>query len=184
MKVLELIDYLEQSIEMSSKNLVGKVSINKKETLKTLGEIRRLLPDELEEAKNIIRKKESILNEAKRDGEQVIENARRKAQDEYEKSEVLVSAKAAAQEIIENANIEAKQIKVDAAKYAKEVKFGVMNYTDKTLSNLQKNIDLIGEESLKSIQNEMEDMLVRIYKHISSTTIMVRDNMKDLGDGK
>lgn len=184
MKVLELIDYLEQSIEISSKNLVGKVSINKKETLKTLGEIRRLLPDELEEAKNIIKKKDAILSQAKRDAEEYVENARRKAREEYENSDILISAKAAAEDIIENANNEAKKTKVEAAKYAKDVKFGVMNYTDKTLSNLQKEIDLVGEENIKNIQKQMEDMLINIYKQISSTTSMVRENMKDLGEGK
>ncbi|MEG1255232.1 HrpE/YscL family type III secretion apparatus protein [Clostridium sp.] len=182
MKVLELLDYLQQTIDMSPKNLVGKVSINKKEVTKMLNEMRRLLPDEFEEAKNIMKRKDSILGEAKREEESIIESSRKRAQDEYDNCDILLEARKEAQEILDNANSEAKKIKAEATKQAKELKFGVMNYADSTLSNLQKDIDIIGEESLKTMQNEMEEMLVKMYKQISSTTAKVRDNIKELGD--
>ncbi len=95
---------------------------------------------------------------------------------------MLVAAKKEAEEILESANEEAKKIKGEANKQAKDLKFGVMNYADSTLSNLQKDIDIIGEESLKVIQNEMEEMLVKLYKEISSTTSKVRENIKELGN--
>ncbi|WP_346912778.1 ATP synthase F0 subunit B [Clostridium sp.] len=182
MKVLELLDYLQQTIDMSPKNLVGKVSINKKEVLKTLNEMRKLLPDEFEEAKNLMNRKEIILDEARREADHIIEESRKRAQQEYENCDVLVAAKKEAEEILENAKEEAKKIKGEANKQAKDLKFGVMNYADNTLSNLQKDIDIIGEESLKVIQNEMEEMLVKLYKEISSTTSKVRENIKELGN--
>ena len=181
MKILELLDYLQQTIDMSPKNLVGKVSVNKKEVLKTLNEMRRLLPDEFEESKNLMKRKESILEEARREAESIIEEGRKIAQQEYENCDVLLAARKEADEILENANEEAKRVKADANKQAKDLKFGVMNYADSTLSNLQKDIDIIGEESLKAIQNEMEEMLIRLYKEISSTTSKVRENIKELG---
>ncbi len=182
MKVLELLDYLQQTIDMSPKNLVGKVSINKKEVAKTLNEMRRLLPDEFEEANNILKRKEAILGDAKREAENILENSRKRAQEEYENCDVLVSARREAEEVLENANSEAKKIKAEASKQAKELKFGVINYADNTLSNLQKDIDIIGEESLKIMQNEMEEMLIKMYKQISSTTAQVRENIKELGN--
>jgi len=181
-KVLELLDYLQQTIDMSPKNLVGKVSINKKEVLRTLNEMRKLLPDEFEEAKNLMNRKEIILDEARSEAEHIIEDSRKRAQQEYENCDVLVTAKKEAEEILESANEEAKKIKGEANKQAKDLKFGVMNYADSTLSNLQKDIDIIGEESLKVIQNEMEEMLVKLYKEISSTTSKVRENIKELGN--
>ncbi|HAR86668.1 MULTISPECIES: ATP synthase F0 subunit B [Clostridium] len=182
MKVLELLDYLQQTIDMSPKNLVGKVSINKKEVLRTLNEMRKLLPDEFEEAKNLMNRKEIILDEARSEAERIIQDSRKRAQQEYENCDVLVAAKKEAEEILESANEEAKKIKGEANKQAKDLKFGVMNYADSTLSNLQKDIDIIGEESLKVIQNEMEEMLVKLYKEISSTTSKVRENIKELGN--
>jgi len=176
-KVLELLDYLQQTIDMSPKNLVGKVSINKKEVLRTLNEMRKLLPDEFEEAKNLMNRKEIILDEARSEAERIIQDSRKRAQQEYENCDVLVAAKKEAEEILESANEEAKKIKGEANKQAKDLKFGVMNYADSTLSNLQKDIDIIGEESLKVIQNEMEEMLVKLYKEISSTTSKVRENI-------
>jgi len=181
-KVLELLDYLQQTIDMSPKNLVGKVSINKKEVLRTLNEMRKLLPDEFEEAKNLMNRKEIILDEARSEAERIIQDSRKRAQQEYENCDVLVAAKKEAEEILESANEEAKKIKGEANKQAKDLKFGVMNYADSTLSNLQKDIDIIGEESLKVIQNEMEEMLVKLYKEISSTTSKVRENIKELGN--
>lgn len=182
MKVLELLDYLQQTIDMSPKNLVGKVAINKKEISRTLNEMRRLLPDEFEEAKNLLKRKDAILGDAKREAESIVENSRKRSQEEYESCDMLTSARKEAEEILENANSEAKRIMTDASKQAKEFKFGVINYADNTLSNLQKDIDIIGEESLKSIQNEMEEMLVKMYKQISSTTSKVRENIKELGN--
>lgn len=182
MKVLELLDYLQQTIDMSPKNLVGKVSINKKEVLRTLNEMRKLLPDEFEEAKNLMNRKEIILDEARSEAERIIQDSRKRAQQEYENCDVLVAAKKESEEILESANEEAKKIKGEANKQAKDLKFGVMNYADSTLSNLQKDIDIIGEESLKVIQNEMEEMLVKLYKEISSTTSKVRENIKELGN--
>lgn len=184
MKVMELLDFLQQDIEMSPKNLVGKITINKKEILSTLNEIRRALPDELEEAKNLVRRRENILNEAHREEAAIIENSRKRAQEEYENCDILLAAKKEAEEIIEKATSEANQIRAAAIKEAKEVRYGVMNYADNTLSTLQKDIDLIGEESLKIVQNEMEEMLVKIYKEISSTTARVRENNKELGYSK
>ncbi|WP_291573393.1 hypothetical protein [Clostridium sp. UBA4548] len=182
MEVLELLDFLEQNIQMASKNLVGKVSINKKEVLQTITEIRSYLPDEFTEAKNIVDKRERILNEAKREAEEIIERARRRAQDEYENSDILTAAKASANEIVELAKKEAKEIKTEATMHAKEIKYGVMNYADGTLSNLQKEIDLVGEQSLINIKKEMETMLINIHKQIASTTSTVRENIKDLGN--
>ncbi|WP_017414538.1 hypothetical protein [Clostridium tunisiense] len=182
MEVLELLDFLEQNIQMASKNLVGKVSINKKEVLQTISEIRSYLPDEFTEAKNIVDKRERILNEAKREAEEIIERSRRRAQDEYENSDILTAAKASANEIVELAKKEAKEIKTEATMHAKEIKYGVMNYADGTLSNLQKEIDLVGEQSLINIKKEMETMLINIHKQIANTTSTVRENIKDLGN--
>ena len=182
MKVLGLIDYLQQTVEMSPKNLVGKVSLNKKEVLKTLNEIRRALPDELEEAKNIVNRKETILSEARREEAAIIEEGRRKAQEDYDNCNILLIAKKEAEEILEKAQSEANEIKATALKEAKELRYGVINYADNTLSTLQKDIDIIGEESLKIVQNEMEEMLIKIYKEISSTTARVRENNKELGN--
>lgn len=182
MKVLDLLDYLQQTIDMSPKNLVGKVAINKKEVLKTLNEIRRVLPDEFEEAKNLVKRRDTILSEAHKQEAIIIENSRKRAQEEYDNCDILLEAKREAEEILERANSEANQIKAEAMKEAKELRYGVMNYADNTLSTLQKDIDLIGEESLKAVQHEMEEMLIKIYKEISSTTARVRENNKELGN--
>lgn len=182
MKVLQLLDFLQQDIEMSPKNLVGKISINKKEVLSTLNEIRRAFPDELEEAKNLVRRRDTILSEAHKEEAAILESSRKRAQEEYENCDILLAARREAEEILEKANIEASQIKAAAMKEAKELRYGVMNYADNTLSTLQKDIDLIGEQSLKAVQGEMEEMLIKIYKEISSTTARVRENNKELGN--
>jgi len=182
MEVLELLEYLEQTVQVASKNLMGKVSVNKKEILETISEIRTYLPDEFHEAKNIVDKKDRILNEAKREAEEIIESARRRAQEEYENSDILRAARHAAEEIVEGAQIEAKELKAEATKHAKEIKYGVMNYADSTLSSLQKEIDLVGEQSLINIKKEMDSMLIKMHKQITETTSVVRENIKELGN--
>lgn len=182
MKVIQLLDYLQQEIEMLPKNLVGKVAVNKKEVLKTLNEIRKALPDEIEEAKNLVRRRDTILSEARKEEAEIIENSRKRALEEYENCDILLAARKEAEEILEKANSEANQIKATAVKEAKDLRYGVMNYADNTLSSLQKDIDLIGEESLKVVQKEMEEMLIKVYKQISSTTNKVRENNKELGN--
>lgn len=180
MKVLELLDYLEQTINMSPKNIMGKVTINKKEVSKTLSEIRRLLPDEFEESKNLMKRRDSIINEAHREAERIVESGRKQAKDEYENCDILLKAKAEAEEILQNANSEANKIKAETSKQVKEMRFGVMNYADNALTKLQKDIDLTGEASLKEMQKEMEEMLVKMYKQIASTTNKIREDIKEL----
>lgn len=180
MKVLELLDYLQQTIEMSPKNLMGKVSLNKKEIVKTISEIRKILPDEFEESSNLLKRRDAILGDAHRESERIIEESKKQAQEEYESCDILVSAKMEAEQILNEANAEAKKIRAKAEKDAKEMKFGVMHYADSTLSELQKNMDIIGEESLKEVQKEMEEMLVKLYKQISTTSSRMREDIKEL----
>lgn len=182
MKVLELLDYLEQTINMSPKSLMGKVSINKKEVTKTLSEMRRLLPDEFEEAQNLMKRRDSIIGDAHREAERIVEDGRERAREEYDNCDILLQAKAEAQKILEEANSEANRIKAETSKQVKEMRFGVMNYADNTLNKLQKDIDITGETTLKELQKEMEEMLVKMYKQISTTTSKIREDIKELDE--
>ncbi|HAG44423.1 MAG TPA: hypothetical protein DCL31_15285, partial [Clostridium sp.] len=68
--ILELIDYLEQTVKTSS-NLLGKVSLNKKEMLNIISELKADLPEQFLEAKEVVEAREQILGTARREAEAI-----------------------------------------------------------------------------------------------------------------
>ncbi|ARC85695.1 hypothetical protein U732_1062 [Clostridium argentinense CDC 2741] len=181
--ILELIDYLEQTVKTSS-NLLGKVSLNKKEMLNIISELKADLPEQFLEAKEVVEAREQILSTARREAEAIREDAKRRIQRELENSDVIRAAEHKANGILQEANAEAREVKLEANKYAKELKASVLNYADETLSNLQKEIDINGEAIIIKINKEVDTMLRNMHKEITSTTSIVRENIKDLGNMK
>jgi F0F1-type ATP synthase membrane subunit b/b' len=101
MKVLELLDEIEDIIETSSGfPLTGKVLVDAEEILEIIREIRIELPDEIQQAQWIKDERQRILDEAKHEYEAVLKEARVQAEALIENDDITVKAKARAEEIM------------------------------------------------------------------------------------
>lgn len=156
MKVLELMDQLEDLIENSSSvPLFGKTVINREEVMSILKDIRVTIPDEVKQAKWIKDERTKILNDAQQEADRIVRSAHAEAnavvaeaQDRVDKlvqkDEIMRLARIKGQELVDQAKLHAAEIKKGAYQYADEV-------VSKVESSLEKHYD-----SLKRTRQELE----------------------------
>lgn len=86
--IFELIDELENEIEKSATiPLTGKKMIDKEIVFDIIKDIKENLPDQIEQAKSIIREKQRILDEVKKEADSAyitVEESKQKALNEHE----------------------------------------------------------------------------------------------------
>lgn len=140
MKVLQLLDELEDVIENSSSiPFAGKCLIDRGEMLEILKEIRIQLPDEVKQAQWIKEERQRILIEAQRDADSTIQDARKHIEEMIEKDEITKKAHKRAEEIISQAQDNAKEIRLGARQYADELLAGVESSLEELIGTIKTN---------------------------------------------
>ncbi|PRR78963.1 hypothetical protein CLLI_11830 [Clostridium liquoris] len=174
MDVIKLIEYLEEIIDTSSKvPMTGKVMVDKKEVLDVIDKILNCLPAEFKKAQWVFEEKDRILSEAIRDAETLKKENVELLQKQIENHDITKKAKIRAGEIISSAQ-----------KDAKVMRLGARDYADEILSQLEKEVNDYSGKMLNSIKDEMEEFLVSINSDVSSTSNMIRENIKELRNMK
>ncbi len=167
MKVLELLDELDEIIELaSSVPLVKKVMVDPDEISDIVKEIRQELPDEIQQAQWIKNERERILSEAKQEYESILADARAKADALVDSDEITVTAKAKADEIIRVAK-ENSQV----------MKMSILDYTDNMLYNLQEKVDQLYATYFTDMYDNLQGTFEKINTNISSSRNEVKDQI-------
>lgn len=166
MKVLELLDEIEEIIETSSSfPLTGKILVDGEEILEIVREIRVELPDEIQQAQWIKDERQRILDEAKREYESVLKDARLQAESLIENDDITLKAKNRADELLRVAESNVKELKLNT-----------FDYIEGILYNFQEKIDHINAVYC----NDMFDNLQKSFEQINSTLSENRTEIKDL----
>ena len=165
MKVLELLDELDEIIEVaSSVPVVRKVMVDPNEVREIVKEIRLELPDEIQQAQWIKNERQRILDEAKAEYESILTEARQKADALVENDEITVKAKGRADEILriaqENSFI---------------MKTSILDYTDSMLYNLQEKVD----QMYATYFTDMYDDLQATFEKINANIATSRNEVKE-----
>jgi DNA anti-recombination protein RmuC len=169
MKVLELLDEIEEIIDTSSGfPLTGKILVEAEEILEIVREIRVELPDEIQQAQWIRDERQRILDEAKHEYEAVLKDARAQAEALIENDDITVKAKNRADEIMRVAETNVRNLKmstfdyIDSILYNFQDKMDQLNaiYFNDMFSNLQKTFDQINSTLVEN-RNEIKEM---VYK--------------------
>lgn len=169
MKVLELLDEIEEIIDTSSGfPLTGKILVDAEEILEIVKEIRVELPDEIQQAQWIKDERQRILEEAKREYETILKDAKIQAEALIENDDITVKAKMRADEIIRVAEANVKTLKmstfdyIDSILYNFQDKMDQMNsvYFQDMFNNLQNTFDKINSTILDN-RNEIKEMVYR-----------------------
>jgi len=169
MKVLELLDELEEIVDTASGfPLTGKIMVDAGEILEIIKEIKIELPDEIQQAQWIKNERQRILDEAKREYETVLLDAQRQAEALIENDEIIVRAKARADEIIRMAESNVKHLKMSTFDYIDSILFNFQEkmdhlnaqYFGDMFSNLEKTFESIGS-TLTDNRNEIKEMAYR-----------------------
>ena len=122
MDVLVLIEKLDDVIhDARGVPLSGDVRVNKEEMYDLLDQMRATIPEEIKQARWIVKERQEMLAEATREAERIIKEAREKQEDLISQEEVTKQAERAAEDIVEDARAREREIRLGAEDYADEI---------------------------------------------------------------
>jgi len=167
MKVLELLDELDEIIEVaSSVPVVRKVMVDPNEIQEIVKEIRLELPDEIQQAQWIKNERTRILNEAKAEYETILHDAQSKAERLVEADEITLKAKQRADEILrvarENSSV---------------MKMSILDYTDSMLYNLQEKVDKMYSTYFTDMYEDLQATFEKINTNITASRNEVKEQI-------
>lgn len=122
MDVLVLIDKLDDLVHNAKKfPLTDEVRVDREEIYDLLDQMRATLPGEIKQARWIVKERQEMLAEAKREAERVVKDARIKQEELISDQEVTRQAERAAEEIVQDAKDREREIRLGAEDYADDV---------------------------------------------------------------
>jgi len=131
MDVLVLIDKLDDLVHNArTVPLTDSVMVDREEIYDLLDQMRSTIPEEIKQARWIVKERQEMLAEAKQESERVLQEAQERA--EQLASEV---------EVVRLADRQAAQILEEARERERDIRLGAEDYADEVLGNLEVNLD-------------------------------------------
>ena len=130
MDIMALIDRIEEIVD-GAKNLplTSSKMLDPNAIYDIIDEIRAQFPDELKQARWIVKERQEMLEEAEKEANRILEEAQGRAQ-----------AIASEEEIVRLAEQQAADIMDRARQNEREVRLGAEDYADEMLANLEVNL--------------------------------------------
>jgi cell division septum initiation protein DivIVA len=130
MDILALVDRIEEAMDSgrSVPLMRGRV-VDVEKVYEIIDEVRANFPDELKQARWIVKERQEMLEEAEKEANRILEEARDRAE-----------GMAADQEIVRRAAEQAAGILDDARAQEREIRLGAEDYADEMLANLEVNL--------------------------------------------
>src|SRR6266536_3439789 len=115
MDVLVLIDKLDDLVHNAKAvPLTDQVRIDREEIYDILDQMRATIPEEIKQARWIVKERQEMLAEAKREVDRLLAEAREQAVREASQTEIVKIAERQAQDIVDEARREAREARLDA----------------------------------------------------------------------
>ena len=122
MDVLVLIDKLDDLVHNAKTiPLSDSVRVDKEEIYDILDQMRATIPEEIKQARWIVKERQEMLAEAKREAERIVKEARERQDRLISNEEVMKAAERAAEDIIDEAQAREREIRLGAEDYAEEI---------------------------------------------------------------
>jgi vacuolar-type H+-ATPase subunit H len=130
MDVLVLIDKLDDLIHNArTVPLTDSVMIDREEIYEILDQMRSTIPEEIKQARWIVKERQEMLAEAKTESERLVAEANEKA-----------ARLASEEDVVRLAEKQAKEIIDEAREREREIRLGAEDYADEMLANLEVNL--------------------------------------------
>src|SRR4249920_4055814 len=130
---------LEEMVrDAKSMPLSSSALLNHDEVLDLIEDLKSSLPDEIKQARWVVKDREELLSKARRDAEAIVEKANAERSWIVSEQEVVRASKAEAERILEHATDRAREMRLEAEDYvdAKLAQFEIA--MDKTRAELDK----------------------------------------------
>ncbi len=130
MDILAHMDNLEDLVAEGKKvPLTSSVMVNEQKIYDIIDEIRGSFPDEIKQARWIVKERQEMLDEAEKESARIVDEARVSAEEQAAQAEVVKLAEERAAKMLEE--VRAKE---------REIRLGAEDYADEMLANLEVNL--------------------------------------------
>ena len=164
MDVLVLIDKLDDLVHNAKAvPLTDQVRIDREEIYDILDQMRATIPEEIKQARWIVKERQEMLSEAKRESDRILGEAREQALREASQTEIVKLAERQAQEMID-----------EARRQARDTRLEMEDWADSILSTLEVNLDKFLGAVKRGRERLHERSQETVVSGISSTTTLGR----------
>ncbi|MBN1876835.1 MAG: hypothetical protein JXA33_21605 [Anaerolineae bacterium] len=112
-----LIERLERYILQESPKFFGNRLVNEDEARNQLSQLHEAVPEQVEQARELVEQRDAVLAQAKREAERIVASARAEAQQVIKDHQVVKDARRQAEILLHNAEREASRLQSDADEY-------------------------------------------------------------------
>ena len=135
-------------IVMNAKSvpLSASVMVAKDELLELLEDALERLPDELRQARWMLKERDEFLAKVAREGDEILESARTRAERMVERQEIVREARSTASRVVEDAREEARRLRLEAEDYCDQKLASFEIVLERTLKTAR-----AGREKLRSV---------------------------------
>src|ERR671934_20130 len=152
MDVLVLIDKLDDLVHNAKPvPLTDQVRVDKEEIYDILDQMRATIPEEIKQARWIVKERQEMLAEAKREQDRLLQEAREQAVREASQTEIVKLAERQAQEIIDEARREARETRLEIEDWADGILSTLETNLDKFLTAVKRGRERLHERSQETV---------------------------------
>ena len=146
MDALEIIDKIEGLLDKSKKvPFTSNIMVSENEIYEMLDELRNVLPEEFRQARWIVKEREGMIEESKRQSERIVREAKERAEMLVNETEILKNASRKAENLLSISEAKSRTIRLEAEDYADEKLAGLEAALHKILGAIEK-----GREQFKT----------------------------------
>lgn len=154
MDVLVLIDKLDDLVHNAKAvPLTDQVRIDREEIYDILDQMRATIPEEIKQARWIVKERQEMLAEAKRECDRIIGEAREQAIREASQTEIVKLAEKQAQEIIDEARRQARETRLEMEDWADSILSTLEVNLDKFLTAVKRGRERLHERSQETVMS-------------------------------
>jgi len=143
-----LIDRLEHYLTEESPRFLGNRMVNEDEVRGYLAQLRQAVPEEVEQARRVVRDGDAVVEAARQEAERIITKAREEGERMAASHQFVVDAQRQAKTIIQEARQKADRLQADADEY-------VFNALSQLQAELTRQIRVV-ENGLHRLEAERE----------------------------
>ena len=152
MDVLVLIDKLDDLVHNAKAvPLTDQVRIDREEIYDILDQMRATIPEEIKQARWIVKERQEMLAEAKREVDRLLAEAREQAVREASQTEIVKIAERQAQDIVDEARREAREARLEMEDWADGILSTLEVNLDKFLSAVKRGRERLHERSQETV---------------------------------
>ena len=152
MDVLVLIDKLDELVA-TAKNvpMTDQVRIDREELFEIIDQMRSTIPEEIKQARWIVKERQEMLAEAKRECDRLIGEAREQAVREASQTEIVKIAERQAQDIVDDARRQARETRLEMEDWADGILATLESNLDKFLTAVRRGRERLHERSQEDV---------------------------------